>query len=86
MDDLISIHAAREGGDYSQIGQLLYFVGFQSTPPVKAATLRSMTSGQYWKFQSTPPVKAATVYGELYYPDTEISIHAAREGGDCRIR
>ena len=38
MDDLISIHAAREGGDYSQIGQLLYFVGFQSTPPVKAAT------------------------------------------------
>ena len=34
-------------------------------------------------FQSTPPVKAATFRVREYYafPD-EISIHAAREGGD----
>ena len=33
-------------------------------------------------FQSTPPVKAATL-GDVYYnPETDISIHAAREGGD----
>ena len=35
---VISIHAAREGGDVQPVGQLLCFVGFQSTPPVKAAT------------------------------------------------
>ena len=33
-------------------------------------------------FQSTPPVKAATYYYWRFLPDTGISIHAAREGGD----
>ena len=34
----ISIHAAREGGDAIAIGATVPPVGFQSTPPVKAAT------------------------------------------------
>ena len=33
-------------------------------------------------FQSTPPVKAATVYGGKLPAALQISIHAAREGGD----
>ena len=33
-------------------------------------------------FQSTPPVKAATLYPQATKPNSKISIHAAREGGD----
>ena len=66
----ISIHAAREGGDVfinqPEAGRLI----FQSTPPVKAATLTLRKKITLRKFQSTPPVKAAT--------DTAISIHTAR--------
>ena len=34
----ISIHAAREGGDFSRSCSTLHGISFQSTPPVKAAT------------------------------------------------
>ena len=56
----ISIHAAREGGDahgrtLSQASPI-----FQSTPPVKAATIMTGYTLAAEKFQSTPPVKAAT--------------------------
>ena len=33
-------------------------------------------------FQSTPPVKAATLSGAVKVETLNISIHAAREGGD----
>ena len=36
------------------------YVRFQSTPPVKAATVSVAVSVPVFKFQSTPPVKAAT--------------------------
>ena len=57
---------------------------FQSTPPVKAATLTLAD----WEagvlgFQSTPPVKAATDGVSRTDKILIISIHAAREGGDC---
>ena len=35
---VISIHAAREGGDVMPCNTVDISVGFQSTPPVKAAT------------------------------------------------
>ena len=57
----ISIHAAREGGDAIAIGATVPPVGFQSTPPVKAATFPVLRSIRLLKFQSTPPVKAATL-------------------------
>ena len=38
-DVRISIHAAREGGDVSISGMSVPSVKFQSTPPVKAATI-----------------------------------------------
>ena len=36
---MISIHAAREGGDWNAANTKAREVAFQSTPPVKAATL-----------------------------------------------
>ena len=55
---------------------------FQSTPPVKAATSTNSSNGAFCLFQSTPPVKAATLFRKIYLQTGQISIHAAREGGD----
>ena len=80
----ISIHAAREGGDLPFCVMYDNSCIFQSTPPVKAATSCFLPSPPTKEFQSTPPVKAATIRfrgGGLTY---DISIHAAREGGDAR--
>ena len=59
--------------------------GFQSTPPVKAATLKLPQGFRRTRFQSTPPVKAATCDSTGDEPEQWISIHAAREGGDTPI-
>ena len=40
----ISIHAAREGGDVVENATTQFSVAFQSTPPVKAATLLAVYS------------------------------------------
>ena len=37
------------------------------------------------RFQSTPPVKAATEAWQELCERAEISIHAAREGGDTKL-
>ena len=56
---------------------------FQSTPPVKAATAADLLNVvNEVLFQSTPPVKAATLITYLHFNINDISIHAAREGGD----
>ena len=79
----ISIHAAREGGDATLPAARTAAFTFQSTPPVKAATLRRFVRVLLPpRFQSTPPVKAATGNDEIQYILDDISIHAAREGGD----
>ena len=62
---------------------LLFVFRFQSTPPVKAATGAIFMKAFESVFQSTPPVKAATVAAVLSAAFHFISIHAAREGGDC---
>ena len=78
----ISIHAPREGSDsfppcfLPQLGQ------FQSTLPVKGATMMFVSIRSLAIFQSTLPVKGAT---QLFYADgwgNFISIHAPREGSD----
>ena len=57
----ISIHAAREGGDGPCLRRGCRQRLFQSTPPVKAATINTLRPDQGSPvFQSTPPVKAAT--------------------------
>ena len=55
---------------------------FQSTPPVKAATMKFALLKSASAFQSTPPVKAATLQQGIGALAGMISIHAAREGGD----
>ena len=82
-ETIISIHAAREGGDITEIAMAGIKYEFQSTPPVKAATLYTVQIKQYmFGFQSTPPVKAATFTHYKSSVIVRISIHAAREGGD----
>ena len=82
----ISIHAAREGGDALRTSFAVFHIGFQSTPPVKAATNCGNNAVNYLRFQSTPPVKAATIICQQWYTVVAISIHAAREGGDWCVR
>ena len=82
METVISIHAAREGGDEKSLQGSRASVGFQSTPPVKAATAVFTVLTADFLFQSTPPVKAATAVFVNVHTGNDISIHAAREGGD----
>ena len=79
----ISIHAAREGGDSCCSTDVPEASIFQSTPPVKAATISVGFVASWDVFQSTPPVKAATASTVADKTGLPISIHAAREGGDC---
>ena len=81
--DGISIHAAREGGDVTGAAPKPMRGRFQSTPPVKAATDEICYLRLSRVFQSTPPVKAATSTASHSTMPHPISIHAAREGGDC---
>ena len=46
----ISIHAAREGGDMPARYEPVSSSGFQSTPPVKAATLSKPRTGTLKKY------------------------------------
>ena len=85
FNSLISIHAAREGGD-----ALACYIVKKDKISIHAA--REGGDGNdlkrvfcHWAFQSTPPVKAATVTSATLKGITTISIHAAREGGDVTI-
>ena len=79
----ISIHAAREGGDYTRINVCVNPFLFQSTPPVKAATVTVKAE----RFSGDISIHAAREGGDVFAVDklgfAVISIHAAREGGDC---
>ena len=50
---------------------------------MKAATVIIALYNDVFEFQSTPPVKAATMRSSYHFRIYAISIHAAREGGDC---
>ena len=80
---VISIHAAREGGDrYGARLQPLFAISIHAAREGGDRTTAS-TIWTSWRFQSTPPVKAATSSSDTMHTRTAISIHAAREGGDC---
>ena len=78
----ISIHAAREGGDFGVVVNVAQIKTFQSTPPVKAATFAS----PHLSFLPVISIHAAREGGDrfasFFYLFICISIHAAREGGD----
>ena len=82
----ISIHAPREGSD-ADISEVTYFTCiFQSTLPVKGATLYNITIYEQEIFQSTLPVKGATFTEEEKQQKIAISIHAPREGSDVSFK
>ena len=79
----ISIHAPRAGGDLFQELPRLAAYGFQSTPPVRGATLLLRFDLVYLVlFQSTPPVRGATRIPPKENRPHLISIHAPRAGSD----
>ena len=65
---------------------LFFYAEFQSTPPVKAATLQQNPN----TVQKPISIHAAREGGDreirLLGANDEISIHAAREGGDRAVR
>ena len=62
---MVSIHAAREGGDLTMVANNLITGAFQSTPPARAATQLQLPYGRPDVFQSTPPARAATRVGVI---------------------
>ena len=86
QQSIISIHAAREGGDSGKPPH----EGFLRIS-IHAAREGGDAEAQAYVppnmiFQSTPPVKAATVREGVITLGVAISIHAAREGGDYWTR
>ena len=82
IKQIISIHAAREGGDAITAFMLFSVCVFQSTPPVKAATSYSIET----PIDGAISIHAAREGGDGFcnraFWRARISIHAAREGGD----
>ena len=78
----VSIHAAREGGDATAPMPRHWQHWFQSTPPVKAATMEEMQNS----YAGLVSIHAAREGGDireiLFHDIIYVSIHAAREGGD----
>ena len=80
---VISIHAPREGSDRQAMITGLIPNQFQSTLPVRGATVYNhFHKNTSFLFQSTLPVRGAT-YGQYdLLIIHQISIHAPREGSD----
>ena len=59
---------------------------FQSTPPLRVATILRPGQGRQCLFQSTPPLRVATFpKSGNANPEIGISIHATLAGGDVKI-
>ncbi len=58
---------------------------FQSTLPMKGATVAKYPNNKYWKFQSTLPMKGATPPPNSNKLGTLVSIHAPNEGSDVML-
>ena len=80
----ISIHAAREGGDSQLTPNAAETAQFHPRRPSRRRRRQGVPNYGRKLFQSTPPVKAATLFSIFAFTGSEISIHAAREGGDQR--
>ena len=78
----ISIHAPREGSDPPTWWRCGTGDGFQSTLPVRGATRPTGQGPGGKQFQSTLPVRGATAGRHSPGFDSDISIHAPREGSD----
>ena len=79
---IISIHAAREGGDVVYCVCCRYCVIFQSTPPVKAATGQTCIRPAQVYISIHAAREGGDISSAFLSSTFRISIHAAREGGD----
>ena len=82
MQELISIHAPRAGRDRRSCRPPGRPTGFQSTRPVRGATLHHAAPPSDPLFQSTRPVRGATSNSPHLKTPKTISIHAPRAGRD----
>ena len=82
---LISIHAAREGGDVIRHPPLQRKKRFQSTPPVKAATFSGAVKVETLHISIHAAREGGDSRKQSMRACGKISIHAAREGGDSKI-
>ena len=82
---MISIHAAREGGDGEKLKSGLGGAAFQSTPPVKAATVAYARKNIYCGISIHAAREGGDELADSGIAVTSISIHAAREGGDAAV-
>ena len=78
----ISIHAPRAGCDNGFASTVSVMVRFQSTHPVRGATIFLHSLLCETEFQSTHPVRGATNAVRAAVHDILISIHAPRAGCD----
>ena len=79
---MISIHAAREGGDFIVRENLKRWYKFQSTPPVKAATQLNDNVRYLFGISIHAAREGGDAISSYSIRSFMISIHAAREGGD----
>ena len=84
-DTVISIHAAREGGDRFSAMSTRTYRKFQSTPPVKAATSAASIMRAYSSISIHAAREGGDTVASAFADAFGISIHAAREGGDAKI-
>ena len=78
----ISIHAPRAGRDHRYCLPSSSSTVFQSTRPVRGATIRRRSLRPALPFQSTRPVRGATDFCSQIGAASDISIHAPRAGRD----
>ena len=79
---VISIHAPREGGDFSAYFCCSPSCSFQSTPPARGATGRIAHGGNVIGISIHAPREGGDASPQTEDSDQSISIHAPREGGD----
>ena len=83
----ISIHALREEGDLAGIDTAVHFILFLSTPSARRATPRWFHPGGIrGNFYPRPPRGGRPTSFARRCHRKEISIHALREEGDCKLR
>ena len=78
----ISIHAPLAGSDHARPVDAPFQPVFQSTLPLRGATVVAAELGTCYQFQSTLPLRGATLASKLLRISVAISIHAPLTGSD----
>ena len=78
----VSIHAPRVGRDMVSTPSVSVVVMFQSTRPMRGATVCHVGISFFLGFQSTRPMRGATILNDGQALVTDVSIHAPHVGRD----